>query len=210
MQKEVVASASRDDGAARDHVAGTRSAAAVMFHQIQLSNSSARRALPGSRRRKRKRAIVPFFSDGGRVVFRFLPRTSPRERSAAWRTLISAHCEARRASGEDAHAPRRSTAATFHPAPEPFRSHSGWAALASLIQAAYAAFPPLPTCQLWRPLIVGADGCPGRPGRMLAKHPRRRRVPLRSSRRLRKTPSASETGSRYINVGPVSMKFQPQ
>ena len=61
--------------------------------------------------------IVPEISDGGRVVFCLPPsdniRGSGAPRGAP--SLVSAHWRGAACVRRDAHAPRRSTAATFHP-----------------------------------------------------------------------------------------------
>ena len=86
--------------------------------------------------------IVPEISDGGRDVFPFLPLTNPRERSAAWRTLVTV--PARRG----VRPARRTRPTALHCgdfSPRPGAVHQAADdALASLIQAAYAALPPLP------------------------------------------------------------------
>jgi hypothetical protein len=61
-------------------------------------------------------------------------------------------------------------------------------------RAAFAAPRPCPSSHSRQPHVVGADGYPGRPGRMLARHPRGRRTPLRLVGAPRRRPRLSGAG----------------
>ena len=156
---------------------------------------------------QRQASSCPWLSDGGRVVLRFLPRARgpggvvPRKTSEGAERRV-AHLDFPR---------RRSVACVRRGRTRPTALHCGdfspRPGAVSVVQRmgrvsvpdpgglrrlSSAAVPPL-----GGPLIVGADGCPGRPGRKLAKHPRRRRVPLRSNQ----TPPVDALGERDSVVG---------
>src|SRR5262249_50906214 len=72
--------------------------------------------------------------------------------------------------------------------PGPFFLHTGGSLFASLSRS-FRFARPAQSSHRRQPLVVGADGDPGRPGREVTNSARRRRIPLRHRLRLATTPS---------------------
>ena len=87
----------------------------------------------------------------------------------------------------DAHAPRRSIAAALRARGRSFRGRTGSHRLAPIPQAFARVRPARVQPTKGRPHLVGADGCPWRPGIVRARHGRGRRA---------RSPRNGATGSR--------------
>ena len=121
--------------------------------------------------------------------------TSPRQRKQVYAVCATRlHLEARRALGEGRTPPGAPLAAFLSPGPC-FRPLDG-ELFALPSRAAFAAPRPCPSSHSRQPHVVGADGYPGPPGRMLAKHPRGRRTRLHHIDASRWRPSANRARGR--------------